>query len=278
MIFFGLVEGLGRRDFRYDRRGQDSGGVDCGDDFVRGLFLFGPEIKNSGAVLRAAVVALPVFGRGVVDLEEELQNCAEAGLYGVEGDFHGFGMAGLTRANIIIFRAFERSARVADAGGDDSGAFADQILHPPETAPGEYGFLRCHMVIFVLSGLMDTLCRIFYSGEAELPKKGVLVLFRHGQTEYNKLHYMTGLHDVALTEAGEQQAQAAGALIRGFVFDLAYSSTLKRAHRTALLALEASGTNNHLKNPDGAWAIEQSAGMVGADSGEFTARKKHTEP
>ncbi len=111
-----------------------------------------------------------------------------------------------------------------------------------------------------------------------MPKKGILVLFRHGQTEYNKLHYMTGLHDVALTEAGEEQARAAGTLIRRFVFDKAYSSTLKRAHRTALLALEASGTNTHLKNLDGTWVIEQCAGIVEADSGDFTARNKHTDP
>jgi 2,3-bisphosphoglycerate-dependent phosphoglycerate mutase len=109
-------------------------------------------------------------------------------------------------------------------------------------------------------------------------KKGTLVLFRHGQTPYNVLHYMTGLHDVELTELGEDQAREAGRRIEGFVFDKAYSSTLKRAFNTAALALETSGTNDHLKNPDGSWNIEQRAEIVEADSGDFTARNKLTDP
>ncbi|MBI3440896.1 MAG: histidine phosphatase family protein [Proteobacteria bacterium] len=111
-----------------------------------------------------------------------------------------------------------------------------------------------------------------------MPTKGTLVLFRHGQTEYNKLHYLTGLHDVALTPEGEEQAREAGKCIKGFVFDKAYSSTLSRAFNTAALALESSGTNNQLKNPDGSWNIEQRQEIVEADSGDFTARNKFTDP
>lgn len=108
--------------------------------------------------------------------------------------------------------------------------------------------------------------------------KGKLVLFRHGQTEYNKLHYMTGLHDVPLTETGEEQARAAGRSLQGIVFDKAYSSTLSRAFNTAALALEASGSNDHLKKPDGAWNIEKAWAIREADSGDFTARNKLTDP
>lgn len=111
-----------------------------------------------------------------------------------------------------------------------------------------------------------------------MAKKGTLVLFRHGQTPYNVLHYMTGLHDVELTAKGEEQAKEAGARIEGFVFDKAYSSTLKRAFNTAAIALENSGTNDHLKNPDGTWNIEQRVEIVEADSGDFTARNKLTDP
>ena len=111
-----------------------------------------------------------------------------------------------------------------------------------------------------------------------MAKKGTLVLFRHGQTPYNLLHYMTGLHDVELTETGEEQAREAGRRIEGFVFDKAYSSTLKRAFNTAVLALEASGTNDHLRNPDGTWNVEQRKEIVEADSGDFTARNKLTDP
>jgi len=111
-----------------------------------------------------------------------------------------------------------------------------------------------------------------------MPTKGTLVLFRHGQTEYNKLGYLTGLADIPLTKEGEEQAKAAGKSLRGFVFDKAYSSTLGRAFNTARLALEASGTNNQLKNADGSWDIEQRREIVEADSGDFTGRNKSTDP
>jgi 2,3-bisphosphoglycerate-dependent phosphoglycerate mutase len=109
-------------------------------------------------------------------------------------------------------------------------------------------------------------------------KKGTLVLFRHGQTPYNILHYMTGLHDVELTETGEEQAREAGRRLEGFVFDKAYASTLKRAFNTAVLALENSVTNAHLQKPDGSWNVEKRPEIVEADSGDFTARNKLTDP
>ena len=110
--------------------------------------------------------------------------------------------------------------------------------------------------------------------------KGKLVLFRHGQTPYNKLHYMTGLHDVPLTEEGEEQARNCGRSIgeAGIVIDKAYASTLMRAFNTASLALEASGNNDQLKNADGTWNIEKRPEIVEADSGDFTARNKLTDP
>lgn len=111
-----------------------------------------------------------------------------------------------------------------------------------------------------------------------MSKKGKLVLFRHGQTGYNKLHYMTGLHDVALTPEGEDQAREAGKCLAGLVFDKAYSSTLQRAFNTTALALENSASNDHLKNPDGTWDIERRLEIVEADSGDFTARNKFTDP
>jgi 2,3-bisphosphoglycerate-dependent phosphoglycerate mutase len=108
--------------------------------------------------------------------------------------------------------------------------------------------------------------------------KGKLVLLRHGQTEYNKLHYLTGLFDAALTKEGEEQAREGGRLLSGIVFDKAYSSTLSRAFNTAALVLEASGSNNQLKNADGTWNIEKRPEIVEADAGDFTGRDKTTDP
>ncbi|MBI1214871.1 MAG: hypothetical protein GC185_03515 [Alphaproteobacteria bacterium] len=115
-------------------------------------------------------------------------------------------------------------------------------------------------------------------GKQKEKQKGKLVLFRHGQTEYNKKHLMTGQTDVPLTEVGEEQAREAGLLIKGIKFDKAFSSTLSRAFNTAALALEKSETNDHLKNPDGSWNIEQRREVIETDVGDFAGRNHKEEP
>ncbi|MBU6492624.1 MAG: 2,3-diphosphoglycerate-dependent phosphoglycerate mutase [Burkholderiales bacterium] len=61
-----------------------------------------------------------------------------------------------------------------------------------------------------------------------------LVLIRHGESLWNKENRFTGWVDVDLTEKGATEARHAGQLLReaGYVFDLAYTSVLKRAIRT----------------------------------------------
>jgi 2,3-bisphosphoglycerate-dependent phosphoglycerate mutase len=68
-----------------------------------------------------------------------------------------------------------------------------------------------------------------------------LVLLRHGESTWNKENRFTGWVDVGLTETGEREAVQAGRLLleEGFTFDVAYTSTLKRAIKTLWLALEA---------------------------------------
>jgi 2,3-bisphosphoglycerate-dependent phosphoglycerate mutase len=67
-----------------------------------------------------------------------------------------------------------------------------------------------------------------------------LVLLRHGESTWNKENLFTGWTDVGLSEKGTQEAINAGVTLRseGFVFDLAYTSVLKRAIKTLWLALE----------------------------------------
>jgi broad specificity phosphatase PhoE len=79
--------------------------------------------------------------------------------------------------------------------------------------------------------------------ESSLPVPGsfpAVVLIRHGETEWSRLGKHTGRTDVALTEAGEEQARVAGQLIRAVVGDaqpaLVISSPRQRALRTAELA------------------------------------------
>lgn len=70
-----------------------------------------------------------------------------------------------------------------------------------------------------------------------------LVLLRHGQSEWNLANKFTGFHDVDLTEKGEAEAKAAGALLKdaGITFDKVFSSTQTRANRTAEIALGEAG-------------------------------------
>jgi 2,3-bisphosphoglycerate-dependent phosphoglycerate mutase len=67
-----------------------------------------------------------------------------------------------------------------------------------------------------------------------------VVLLRHGESTWNKENRFTGWTDVDLTEQGRAEALEAGRLLRdgGFVFDVAYTSVLKRAIKTLGIALD----------------------------------------
>jgi len=71
----------------------------------------------------------------------------------------------------------------------------------------------------------------------------LLVLVRHGQSEWNLKNLFTGWKDVDLTETGVAEARAAGRKLKaqGLSFDVAYTSALKRAQRTLDLMLEEMG-------------------------------------
>lgn len=70
-----------------------------------------------------------------------------------------------------------------------------------------------------------------------------LVLLRHGQSEWNRSNLFTGWYDCDLTEAGEAEAVAGGAMMRdaGFEPDVVHTSVQLRAIRTANLALREMG-------------------------------------
>jgi 2,3-bisphosphoglycerate-dependent phosphoglycerate mutase len=67
-----------------------------------------------------------------------------------------------------------------------------------------------------------------------------VVLIRHGESQWNKENRFTGWHDVDLSEKGLEEANAAGNLLKeeGYTFDLAFTSTLKRAIRTLWITLD----------------------------------------
>lgn len=71
----------------------------------------------------------------------------------------------------------------------------------------------------------------------------VMVLVRHGQSEWNLLNQFTGWKDVDLTELGIEEANAAGAKIKAenIKFDVAFTSKLMRAQKTLKIILEVLG-------------------------------------
>lgn len=74
----------------------------------------------------------------------------------------------------------------------------------------------------------------------------LLVLVRHGQSEWNLKNLFTGWRDVELTEKGIAEARAAGQKLKakGLKFDAAFTSDLKRAQNTLKLIQEEMGLPN----------------------------------
>jgi len=71
----------------------------------------------------------------------------------------------------------------------------------------------------------------------------LLVLVRHGQSEWNLKNLFTGWRDVGLTEKGVAEAHAAGKALKaaGLTFDVAYTSVLSRAEETCRIMLQELG-------------------------------------
>jgi 2,3-bisphosphoglycerate-dependent phosphoglycerate mutase len=67
-----------------------------------------------------------------------------------------------------------------------------------------------------------------------------LVLLRHGESTWNKENRFTGWTDVDLSDRGCDEAREAGRLLLegGYIFDVAFTSVLKRAIRTLHIVLE----------------------------------------
>ena len=74
----------------------------------------------------------------------------------------------------------------------------------------------------------------------------LLVLLRHGQSEWNLQNLFTGWRDVNLSEQGIAEARMAGKRLKaqGIRFDVAFTSALVRAQRTLDLVLDEMGQTN----------------------------------
>lgn len=73
-----------------------------------------------------------------------------------------------------------------------------------------------------------------------------LVLVRHGQSMWNLENKFTGWTDIELSENGVKEAKEAGRVLKqkGFLFDIAFTSVLKRANDTLTYILKEMGEEN----------------------------------
>lgn len=74
----------------------------------------------------------------------------------------------------------------------------------------------------------------------------LLVLVRHGQSDWNLKNLFTGWKDPDLTEKGQAEAKAAGQRLKalGLNFDIAFTSALTRAQHTCRLILNELNQND----------------------------------
>ncbi|HCX67592.1 2,3-bisphosphoglycerate-dependent phosphoglycerate mutase [Parvibaculum sp.] len=74
----------------------------------------------------------------------------------------------------------------------------------------------------------------------------LLVLVRHGQSEWNEKNLFTGWRDPGLTEQGKAEAKEAGEAMKkaGLGFDVAYTSNLSRAQETNRIMLAELGQSD----------------------------------
>jgi 2,3-bisphosphoglycerate-dependent phosphoglycerate mutase len=102
----------------------------------------------------------------------------------------------------------------------------------------------------------------------------LLVLVRHGQSEWNLKNLFTGWKDVDLTQQGILEAKKAGEKLkaRGIKFDIAFTSALKRAQKTLDLVLAEMGESKIPILKDQALNERDYGDLVGLNKDE--ARKK----
>src|SRR5882762_8298337 len=83
----------------------------------------------------------------------------------------------------------------------------------------------------------------FSNGSLQTKRKSmpILIIVRHGQSTWNLENRFTGDVDVDLTPLGEEEARKAGRLLKGYHFDKAYASVLKRAIRSLDIILNETG-------------------------------------
>jgi len=101
-----------------------------------------------------------------------------------------------------------------------------------------------------------------------------LVLLRHGESTWNQLNKFTGWTDVGLTKLGIKEAKDSGKILRKkrYVFDVVFTSVLRRATQTTIIALKLM---RHKKVPIvKAWQLNERhyGALQGLNKAEMAAK------
>ncbi len=101
-----------------------------------------------------------------------------------------------------------------------------------------------------------------------------LVLLRHGQSQWNLENRFTGWQDIELSENGILEAKESGRLIKEkkIPIDIVYSSELKRAIDTAIIAMKEANYD-HLFN-NGELIVIKNIAVNERDYGDLTSLNK----
>jgi 2,3-bisphosphoglycerate-dependent phosphoglycerate mutase len=102
----------------------------------------------------------------------------------------------------------------------------------------------------------------------------LLVLVRHGESEWNLKNLFTGWRDVDLSQKGIAEARSAGQKLKaeGLRFDIAFTSALIRAQRTLTLMLDELGQSDIPVFKDAALNERDYGDLVGLNKDDARAR------
>jgi 2,3-bisphosphoglycerate-dependent phosphoglycerate mutase len=95
--------------------------------------------------------------------------------------------------------------------------------------------------------------------------EGILILVRHGESEWNAKNVWTGLTNIGLTPKGREEAKKAASLIRDISLDYAFTSDLVRAQDTLKIILQELQSSP---------PVEHTAALNERDYGIYTGKNK----
>lgn len=108
-----------------------------------------------------------------------------------------------------------------------------------------------------------------------MTKQGILIISRHGESEWNLLGKWTGWTDVSLTDKGKSGTQQLGKFLRNTEIDTIYTSGLKRTYETLDALMEGAGKPIRATDPSVIHALELNERNYGNLTGKNKWEVKH---